>query len=235
MKHFIYCTTNILNNKRYIGKHSTTNINDGYLGSGRIILQAIERYGREHFERKIIHVVENESELNYWEKYYIEKYNTIAEGYNITKGGEGVLGLRHSEETKQKISEQLKGQELPKSTKQKMSKAKKGKTPNNAGKKMSEESSDKKREWYANLPEEEKQQYKKKRTNWYANLSEEEKQKINEKRSKSMKGKPKSKETRDKIKKSLTGSKRTEETKRKISEKLKGNKNAKVSKHSENC
>ena len=34
MKHFIYKTTHT-NGKYYIGRHSTDNLNDGYVGSGR--------------------------------------------------------------------------------------------------------------------------------------------------------------------------------------------------------
>jgi len=32
--HFIYITTNLINGKKYLGKHTTTNLNDGYLGCG---------------------------------------------------------------------------------------------------------------------------------------------------------------------------------------------------------
>lgn len=46
------------------------------------------------------------------EIYYIKQYNTFAsnkQGYNATRGGEGAKGLRHTEETKNLISKQLKG------------------------------------------------------------------------------------------------------------------------------
>ncbi len=52
--HFIYKTTNILNGKFYIGMHSTDNLNDGYLGSGKRIWYSIKKYGKEKF--KIEHI-----------------------------------------------------------------------------------------------------------------------------------------------------------------------------------
>lgn len=38
---FVYMTTNLVNGKRYIGQHTTENLNDGYLGSGKILKNAI--------------------------------------------------------------------------------------------------------------------------------------------------------------------------------------------------
>lgn len=37
MKHFIYQTTNLIDGKWYRGKHSTKNVDDGYLGSGKLL------------------------------------------------------------------------------------------------------------------------------------------------------------------------------------------------------
>ena len=83
---YIYKITNLLNNKIYIGKHSTNNINDGYMGSGKIIKQAIKKYGIENFIKEYLAFCDTESKLNWFEKFYIKKYDSTNNdiGYNLT-------------------------------------------------------------------------------------------------------------------------------------------------------
>jgi len=50
--YFIYETTNIVNLKRYRGIHKTSKIEDGYLGSGTVLLNAIEKYGKQNSKEK---------------------------------------------------------------------------------------------------------------------------------------------------------------------------------------
>ena len=59
MKHVIYKITNIVNGKFYIGKHSTLDINDSYMGSGVAIKKAIKKYGKENFTKEILFEFEN--------------------------------------------------------------------------------------------------------------------------------------------------------------------------------
>lgn len=108
---YIYKITNITNNKIYIGKHSTDNLNDGYMGSGKIIKQAIKKYGLENFTKEYLVFCDKEDKLNWFEIFYIRKYgSTNADiGYNISYGGDGLLGVIMTEEQKKKISESMKG------------------------------------------------------------------------------------------------------------------------------
>lgn len=112
---YIYLITNNLDNKIYVGKHSTNNLNDGYLGSGKHLKRAIRKYGKVHFSKKILAYADTEKKLNWFERYYIKKYNStdLSIGYNIAHGGEGScgnLGKPMSEEQKKKISEARKGE-----------------------------------------------------------------------------------------------------------------------------
>ena len=50
----VYKIINLINGKYYYGIHSTENIFDGYMGSGKTIVNAIKKYGVENFTKEII-------------------------------------------------------------------------------------------------------------------------------------------------------------------------------------
>lgn len=90
-KHYlIYQTTNLVNNKIYIGKHITENIEDNYFGSGKYFHRAIEKYGIENFEFKILFELQNEEEMNLLEKHVVtQDFCDRKDTYNINVGGDG--------------------------------------------------------------------------------------------------------------------------------------------------
>jgi hypothetical protein len=120
MKYFIYKTTNLVNNKTYIGIHQTENINDGYIGSGTHFLRAVKKYGKHNFKREIIDFCSSYDELLEKERILVnEDWIKDKSNYNLKTGGQnsGIL----SEESKKKISETLKekyasGELLPRTT-----------------------------------------------------------------------------------------------------------------------
>ena len=56
--HYLYKTTCIVNNRYYIGMHSTNNLNDGYLGSGRRLTASVRKHGVNNHEKKILQFLE---------------------------------------------------------------------------------------------------------------------------------------------------------------------------------
>ena len=97
--------------KSYIGK--SVNPESAYYNhfewKGQIspVLQdAIKKYGADAFCVEILEKDVPESVLSKLEILYIRFFNCKnPNGYNFTDGGEGISGLRHSPETRQKISQ----------------------------------------------------------------------------------------------------------------------------------
>jgi hypothetical protein len=131
--HFIYVTTNLVNGKQYVGDHSTNNLDDGYLGSGRPIFEeAKNKYGKKNFKKEILEFFDTKEDAFNAQEKYIKKFNTlIPNGYNISPtGGLGVSGCFSKEwliENGKKISKANKGRKLSKEHKQKISNSLSGK------------------------------------------------------------------------------------------------------------
>lgn len=110
---FVYVTTNLINNKKYLGKHNGKNKN--YLGSGFLLKKAIEKYGKENFLIEIIEEFDNEYDAYELEKKLSIEWNIVEsdEWYNMKVGGEGfssgkfhpMFGIQKTEEHRQKLSE----------------------------------------------------------------------------------------------------------------------------------
>lgn len=131
MKGQIYLLIDTRNGKKYIGKHNGNKKN--YFTGGLIPNKIIKKHGKDVFDRVILHDnIEEIDELNMLEKFYIEKFNTYHEGYNLTMGGDGGgdwIYLKDEstvEEIAQRKSLKMKNRVFSEETKQKMSLAKKG-------------------------------------------------------------------------------------------------------------
>lgn len=103
---YVYVTTNMVNNKQYVGDHSTNNLNDGYLGSGLYLRNSIKKYGKEKFKKEILEFFGTKQEAFDSQIIWINKFTTLTpNGYNISpNGGYGNKKCYLSDETKNKIS-----------------------------------------------------------------------------------------------------------------------------------
>lgn len=88
--HYIYKITNIINNKYYIGMHSTFNLEDGYFGSGKYLWNSLKKYGKENFKKEILEFFPDRKSLVDREKELVNK-ELINDPLcmNLMKGGEG--------------------------------------------------------------------------------------------------------------------------------------------------
>jgi hypothetical protein len=91
MYHIVYLTTNLINNKIYVGVHKNTN--ESYKGSGIILQKAFKKYGKENFKREILHYcLESEHayelESQIVDQWFVARKDT----YNLTVGGIGGVG-----------------------------------------------------------------------------------------------------------------------------------------------
>lgn len=222
----IYKITNIENNKSYVG--SSLDIIDRWYQHKASLLhkrhhsiklqRAFNKYGENKFRYDIIEECNIDSLITR-EQHYIDLFDSYKNGYNSTPnagnnlgmkhsdetkdklrqlstGNKNMLGKKHTEETKNIIREKLKGKPLSEETKEKMSKSRKGMMSIENRMKLIERN----------------------KSRIGIKFSEEHKKKL----SLSHIGIKQSSETISKRVKLNTGKKRTEETKKKMSENMKG-------------
>ena len=74
--HYVYEITNLINDKKYIGKRSCKCPieKDKYMGSGTSLKRAFKKYGKENFNKRIIAICDTVEDAYKLE----EKYITLA-------------------------------------------------------------------------------------------------------------------------------------------------------------
>lgn len=89
-KYTVYKITNTINEYIYIGKHETTDVNDSYMGSGKLLRRAQDKHGIENFVKEILHIFDTEEEMNTKEAELVtEDFCKREDTYNICVGGKG--------------------------------------------------------------------------------------------------------------------------------------------------
>lgn len=102
MKEYIfYKTINLINGRYYYGSHNGT-ANDGYLGSGLILGEAIIKYGKHNFVRYDLKKFNTSEELYKFEDRFLKFYNLAANKncYNIknaARGGNSIINWTEEE------------------------------------------------------------------------------------------------------------------------------------------
>ena len=112
--YIIYKITNLLNDKIYVGFHKTEDIYDDYMGSGKLIKEAITEFGVQNFKKDIIAIFDNKDDAEALEAEIVNKDFVLRDDtYNLSIGGNvcilygennGFYGKHHSDEFKQRIA-----------------------------------------------------------------------------------------------------------------------------------
>ena len=96
---YIYCITNLINGKQYVGK-TTNTIEERFKEhcrdsrkercNKRPLYDAMNKYGVENFKIEELEQIDDPTLLSDREKYWIKELNTWGRtGYNASKGGDG--------------------------------------------------------------------------------------------------------------------------------------------------
>ena len=112
MSYCVYCHTNKINGKKYIGITKQTpdrRWKNGKGYSAQHFSRAIQKYGWNNFEHTILMSNLTKKQACYYERFYIKKYETTLpeNGYNETLGGDGggMYNKHHTQAAREKISE----------------------------------------------------------------------------------------------------------------------------------
>lgn len=130
--HFIYRTTCLVTGKYYIGMHSTNDLNDDYLGSGKRLRRSINKHGRQNHVREIMEMLSDRRLLREREREIVnvERLRDRA-CLNLTVGGNSAFDERTFEKISQtqlstEVTEELRRKRSERAVKRELVKKQKG-------------------------------------------------------------------------------------------------------------
>lgn len=112
----VYLVTNKINGKQYVGR-TVKRLEQRWAGhccaankgSTLPLHNAIRKYGRNAFSLEVVAITRDAVELSQLEIQWIERTRSAIEGYNLTTGGEGAIGYKHTPEALAKMRSRLLG------------------------------------------------------------------------------------------------------------------------------
>ena len=88
--YYLYQITNLVNAKIYVGVHKTKNLDDSYMGSGKVISAAIQKHGIENFKKDILEFFDTSGAMYAKEKEIVtDEFLLREDTYNLRRGGTG--------------------------------------------------------------------------------------------------------------------------------------------------
>ncbi len=87
--HYFYKIENQLNGNYYFGIHSTNDIEDGYMGSGRRLKRAYRQFGKENFKKTILKYFKTREQASEYENEVVTESCVLDTNcYNLKIGGD---------------------------------------------------------------------------------------------------------------------------------------------------
>lgn len=110
----IYQTVNLINDRNYVGQHTTNNLEDGYIGSGHNLKLAIKKYGEKNFKTRFCCFCNDQENLDKAEITYIKYFQSLDKdgGYNILPGGKFFSNKKIKEKSEKTRKKRFKSGEI---------------------------------------------------------------------------------------------------------------------------
>lgn len=108
--HYIYKITCDVTNRYYIGMHSTNDLNDGYMGSGKRLWNSLNHHGKDNHTKEILAFYDNRELLVEAEKESIT-LDMVGDKdcMNLTLGGNGSFEAINGNGLNNKVNQNQKG------------------------------------------------------------------------------------------------------------------------------
>jgi group I intron endonuclease len=113
----IYIVKNSINKKVYVGqtwrsivRRFQTHLQNSTANHCKKLRRAINKYGKQNFRIELLTICHTQEMADYWENFFMYKFDSLKNGYNILEFSNNRKGTKHSLKTKNKMSRDRKGE-----------------------------------------------------------------------------------------------------------------------------